>query len=298
MGCCVRILLTGGTGFVGRGWPPRSRRGATTWSSCHAIPPAPPARRWLGRPSSASGARRRSGSPRRRASGRRPVDAGAPRGIRSSRVDTTTRLARAIASASSRPRVFSARRPSASTVMRRDDVVCDEQTPPGRRARPRLRSHGRPRRSPRERGVRVVHPRIGVVLGRGGALAKMEGAFRWFVGGPSATAPWIAGSMSTTRCARSSFSSTPRRSPGAVNLVAPAPRTMTTWREPSDAPSGAHRRCASPPSPCGSPSARSRRATAPPASVSRSKARGGGLRILLPAVSTRRWLDCGNLGAE
>jgi uncharacterized protein (TIGR01777 family) len=33
--------------------------------------------------------------------------------------------------------------------------------------------------------VRVVHPRVGVALGRGGgALEKMVAPFRWFVGGP------------------------------------------------------------------------------------------------------------------
>src|SRR4029077_14394595 len=34
-------------------------------------------------------------------------------------------------------------------------------------------------------GVRVVHPRIGIVLGHGGgALERMAAPFRWFLGGP------------------------------------------------------------------------------------------------------------------
>ena len=148
--------------------------------------------------------------------------------IRSSRVDTTTRLARAIASASSRPRVFV----SASAIgvygMRRDDVVCDEQTPPGDDVLARVCVAWEAAAEPaRAAGVRVVHPRIGVVLGRGGALAKMEGAFRWFVGGPIGDGTqWMSWIHVDDAVRALLFLVDTETVSGAVNLVAPAPRTM------------------------------------------------------------------------
>lgn len=108
--------------------------------------------------------------------------------IRSSRADSTSLLAVAIARAKRPPPVFV----SASAVgiygMREDDLILDEDGPHGTDVLARVceeweASAG----AAREAGCRVAHPRIGIVLGKdGGALAKMVTPFRAFVGGPVA----------------------------------------------------------------------------------------------------------------
>ena len=148
--------------------------------------------------------------------------------IRSSRVDTTSRLARAIASASHRPRVFV----SASAIgvygMRRDDVLCDEETPPGDDVLARVCVAWEAAAEPaKAAGARLVHPRIGVVLGPGGALAKMAGAFRWFVGGPVGDGTqWVSWIHVEDAVRAVLFLVDTETLSGVVNLVAPAPVTM------------------------------------------------------------------------
>jgi uncharacterized protein (TIGR01777 family) len=106
--------------------------------------------------------------------------------IRSSRVDRTAQLARAIAAASRKPRVFVSGSAVGIYGMLLDGRVLDESSPPGNDV---LGAIGVAWEAAAHRvrgvGVRVVHPRIGVVLGRGGgALAKMAAPYKWFVGGP------------------------------------------------------------------------------------------------------------------
>jgi len=106
--------------------------------------------------------------------------------IRASRVQPTEAIARAIERSAHKPRVLV----SASAVgiygMRDDDRELDENAPPADDVLASIvveweKAAG----AAREAGVRVVHPRIGIVLGRdGGALARMAVPFRWFVGGP------------------------------------------------------------------------------------------------------------------
>ena len=148
--------------------------------------------------------------------------------IRSSRVDTTSRLAHAIASASRKPRVFV----SASAIglygMRRDDVLCDEETAPGDDVLALLCVAWEAAAGPaKDAGVRVVHPRIGVVLGPGGALAKMAGVYRWFVGGPVGDGrQWISWIHVDDAVGALLLLLDTETLSGAVNLVAPAPVTM------------------------------------------------------------------------
>jgi uncharacterized protein (TIGR01777 family) len=148
--------------------------------------------------------------------------------IRSSRVDTTALLARAIASASNKPQVFV----SASAIgvygMRRDDVVCDEQTSPGDDVLARVCvAWEAAADEARAAGVRVVHPRIGVVLGPGGALAKMVGAFRWFVGGPVGDGTQWTSWIHVDDAVRALLLLVDTGTlSGPVNLVASAPATM------------------------------------------------------------------------
>jgi uncharacterized protein (TIGR01777 family) len=148
--------------------------------------------------------------------------------IRSSRVDTTLRLARAIASAARRPRVFV----SASAVglygMRRDNVLCDEQAAAGSDVLARIGvAWEAAADAARAVGVRVAHPRIGVVLGKGGALGKMVGPYRWFVGGPVGDGRQWVSWIHVNDVVRALLLLVDREElAGPVNLVAPAPVTM------------------------------------------------------------------------
>ena len=206
--------------------------GATrSWSS-PVVPAGGGGPRGVGRRRRRGGACGRRGAPGGRARGRRPLDAGAPRAHpqQPRRHDCAPR-ARPSPSAARKPRVLVSASASAFYGMRRDDVMCDEADAPGRRRpRPHRASTGSRRGRPARRaaGVRVVHPRIGVVLGRGGALAKMQRRLPVVRRRPARrrASSGSAGSTPTTSCARCSCSRSRRRCPGPVNVVAPAPATM------------------------------------------------------------------------
>lgn len=106
------------------------------------------------------------------------------RRIRDSRVHGTDLLARALAACARRPRVLV----SASAVGfygDRGDEVLDEEAGPGEGFLAEVCQAWEAAAEPaRQAGVRVAHPRIGVVLAaEGGALAKMKGPFRLGLGG-------------------------------------------------------------------------------------------------------------------
>lgn len=107
--------------------------------------------------------------------------------LRASRVDATRVLAEALAQRSKTASLVSG---SAVGIygMRKDDLVLDEtseQGPPGDFLADLCREWEAAAEPARAAGLRVTHPRIGLVLGRGGgALEKMLPAFRAFVGGP------------------------------------------------------------------------------------------------------------------
>lgn len=105
--------------------------------------------------------------------------------IRDSRVQGTTLLAKTLASLEDEPKVLV----SASAIGFYGDRGEDEQfedADPGHGFLPDVCAAWENAANPaREAGIRVVHPRIGVVLGRdGGALAKMLFPFKMGVGGP------------------------------------------------------------------------------------------------------------------
>jgi uncharacterized protein (TIGR01777 family) len=106
------------------------------------------------------------------------------RRIRDSRVDGTTTISRAIAAATDGPRVLI----SASAIGLygdRDDQVITEQTEPGNDFLSRVVIAWEGAADPaRAAGVRVVHPRTGIVLDpKGGALQKLLPLFRMGLGG-------------------------------------------------------------------------------------------------------------------
>ena len=107
------------------------------------------------------------------------------RQIRESRLRATTLLARAIAERTDRPRVLV----SGSAVGiygDRGDEILDERSAPGDDFLACLAQEWEEAARPAAMaGVRVVHPRTGIVLGaRGGALARMLTPFRLGAGGP------------------------------------------------------------------------------------------------------------------
>lgn len=119
------------------------------------------------------------------------------RAILQSRVDGTATLARALAQLKRPPRVLI----SASAVGFYGDTGADhvdERSPRGGGFLAEVCEAWEQAADPaRQAGIRVVHPRLGVVLTPdGGALAKMLPAFRLGAGGPLGTGnqgfPWVA----------------------------------------------------------------------------------------------------------
>ena len=98
--------------------------------------------------------------------------------IRTSRVDTTERIARAIAKAERRPRVFLSGSAIGFYGMRMDDQRLDESSPVGDGELASIVVAWEGAAVAARDCTRVVHPRIGIVLGRsGGALASMTTPF-------------------------------------------------------------------------------------------------------------------------
>lgn len=106
------------------------------------------------------------------------------RRIRESRVVGTQALATALSRLPTPPRVLV----SASAVGwygDRGETVLTEQAGPGRGFLAEVAEAWEAAAEPaRQRGIRVVHPRLSMVLARGGALAAMLPAFRLGLGGP------------------------------------------------------------------------------------------------------------------
>lgn len=218
----MRILLTGGTGFIGshlaRALEARgdevlvvSRKGPIAWAEIDAVIPTVQAVVHLAGEPVADG----RWTPERLER------------IRASRVDTTDRIARAIAAAPSKPRVFVSGSAVGIYGMRQDDVLCDESTPPGDDVLARIVVAWEAAAAPaREAGVRVVHPRIGVVLGPGGALARMVAPYRWLVGGALGSGKQWVSWVHLHDVVSALLFLVDRETQGPVDVVAPEPVTM------------------------------------------------------------------------
>jgi uncharacterized protein (TIGR01777 family) len=178
----MRVLVTGGTGFIGRALTlalaerrddvaivsRRSTPGGVRWDDLEReVERADAVVHLAGEP--VAGGRWTPGR----------LEA-----IRASRVDTTARIARAIAGAARRPRVFVSGSAVGVYGMRTDDAALDESSPPGEDVLARIVVAWEGAAAPALGVTRVVHPRIGIVLGRGGgALESLMTPFQWFVGG-------------------------------------------------------------------------------------------------------------------
>lgn len=150
------------------------------------------------------------------------------RALHRSRVATTRSLVDACGTAGDPPRVFV----SASAVGYygpHGDEKLDESTPPGEDFLARLCVDWEAEATRvRELGLRLVLARIGVVLGAGGgALERMTVPFKLFVGGPIGTGKqWLSWVHVQDVVALLIDALTNERMSGPVNVVAPDARTM------------------------------------------------------------------------
>jgi len=149
--------------------------------------------------------------------------------IRRTRVEPGRLIAEAIVEAKSRPRVLVSGSAVGIYGMRMDDTELTEEAPAGSDVLARICVQWEQSAdSARAAGVRVVHPRTGIVLGtEGGALAKMLPAFKAFVGGPMGSGrqwvPWVHRDDVVEAII---FAAESDRVVGAFNMTAPSPVRM------------------------------------------------------------------------
>jgi uncharacterized protein (TIGR01777 family) len=149
--------------------------------------------------------------------------------LRESRVQSTERIAGAIVQASRRPSVLVSASATGIYGMRDDDRELDESSSPGDDILARIAVAWEEAAAPaRQVGVRVVHPRIGIALGRGGgALARMVTPYRWYVGGPIGSGrQWVSWIHLQDAVRALLFALDSEALVGPVNVVAPEPVTM------------------------------------------------------------------------
>jgi uncharacterized protein (TIGR01777 family) len=153
------------------------------------------------------------------------------RALRESRTGPTGLLARALAQLERKPGALV----SVSGVGLygdRGDEVLDDATPPGTGFLADLAVAWEAAAEPAERaGVRVAHPRFGIVLSpAGGALGKMLPAFLAGGGGPLGNGKqWMAWSSIDDTLAMLHFALAEAAVSGGFNAVAPEPVTSATF---------------------------------------------------------------------
>jgi uncharacterized protein len=224
-----RVLVTGGTGFIGRALVAKLReRGDTpVVVSRRAEPPAVPWDAVEEEVNRADAVVHLAGEPIAdgRWTGKRLAV------IRVSRVESTERIARAIQQASCRPKVLVSGSAVGIYGMRSDDTELDESAAPADDVLASIVvAWEKAADGARSAGVRVVHPRTGVVLGKGaGALTKMASPFKWFVGGPlGGGQQWVSWIHLHDAVRALLFTIDNETVAGPVNVVAPTPVTMET----------------------------------------------------------------------
>ena len=151
--------------------------------------------------------------------------------LRKSRIRSTELLAKAIVRAERKPRVFVSGSAVGLYGTSTGDRTLTEADPPGDDFLATLCRDWEAAAAPaREAGVRVCHPRIGLVLGRdGGILAKMIPAFRAFVGGPVGSGAQYMGWVHVADTVRALEHAMATEVVGPFNVTAPEPVTMATF---------------------------------------------------------------------
>jgi uncharacterized protein (TIGR01777 family) len=153
--------------------------------------------------------------------------------LRSSRVRSTELLAEAIARAERKPRVFVSSSAVGYYGTDTGDQVLEENRAPGHDFLAQLVVDWESAAAAARglAGVRVCHPRTGLVLGRGGGmLEKMLPAFKAFVGGPVGTGAQYMGWIHLVDVVRAlEFALDSADLAGPFNLTAPEPVTMDAF---------------------------------------------------------------------
>lgn len=143
--------------------------------------------------------------------------------IEESRTISTRILAESIARAKRKPRCFV----SASAIGYygfREPGERDESSPPGDDFLARVCVEWERAAEPARAHTRVVHPRIGIVLGEEGALPKMVAPFKAMVGGPIGSGRQVLSWIHVVDVVLAlSFFLDKDDARGPVNLVAPQP---------------------------------------------------------------------------
>lgn len=154
--------------------------------------------------------------------------------IRASRVRSTELLARAVAEAKNKPRVFVSMSGTGYYGTKTGDRLVTEESPSGDDFLAGVCRDWEGAAAPaRDAGVRVCHPRLGIVLGRGGGmLGRMLPMFRAFVGGPigdgTQYVPWVH-MRDVVRAIEAMLDRDDLA--GAYNLTAPEPVTMNAFAD-------------------------------------------------------------------
>ncbi len=154
--------------------------------------------------------------------------------LRWSRVETTRVLAAAIAAARRRPKVFLSASAAGVYGMRSDDAILTEDAEKGTDVLAEIcKSWEKAAGAAVEAGVRVVHPRLGIVLGaEGGALAQMLPAFKLRMGGPLGPGTqWVSWAHWRDVVDAFDFAITTAEVTGPYNVTAPKPVKMQDFAE-------------------------------------------------------------------
>jgi uncharacterized protein (TIGR01777 family) len=154
--------------------------------------------------------------------------------LRTSRIASTKLLSEAIAKAKKPPPVFVSVSAVGRYGMKAGDAILAEDAPVGDDFLAVLTQEWEDAaKVARDAGARVVHPRLGLVLGRGGGVyAKMAPLFKSFVGGPVGDGkqymPWVH-LHDTVRAIEAMLDRADLE--GAYNVVAPEPVTMNAFAD-------------------------------------------------------------------
>jgi uncharacterized protein (TIGR01777 family) len=152
--------------------------------------------------------------------------------IRSSRVRSTELLAEAIARAAARPRVFVRGSAIGYYGTKTGDAALEDGAAAGDDFLAKVVVDWERAAAPaREVGVRVVHPRIGVVLGLGGGvLDKLLPIFKAYVGGPVGDGKqWVAWVHRADVVSAIEHAIARDDLAGSFNVTAPEPVTMNDF---------------------------------------------------------------------
>src|ERR1019366_6950450 len=217
----MKVVITGGSGFIGRAIAGRLRASGNTVTAVWLrTPPSPGAFAGCGAVVHLSG---------------EPVaqrwTAAAKQRIMNSRVQGTRAL---VAALRQQPPAVLISASAIGYYGSRGDEILTEESPPGSDFLGQVAvAWEQEARAAEEFGVRVVTPRIGVVLGRGGgALPKMALPFRLGVGGRLGDGKqWTSWIHLDDLVALVEFSIATTTIRGAVNAVAPNPVTNAAFTQ-------------------------------------------------------------------